>query len=484
MLVPSLAGVVGSIVIPILGAVPDGMMVLFSGMKPEVAAAQEQVAVGIGALAGSTIMLLAATAFVAIVGGRVDIKNGQCAYKSRPKLTDGGLTSSGVEISGAVKQNAIIMLITTCSFLVIQIPALGVDTNNSSAPIGPESGAEHTYAGLGLLLCVVEFFGYCGLQYLRTQREGKTDIRQTQDTAGLVAQNGIMMYIEDYKQRLLEDGGDKEDPLRGVQLQPFAQDALKTFFRKYAGSDRSISVDEFANILRDINCPFTQGELEGMFKQVDTDKSGEISEKEFFEGFQLFVKKAQAQPRPSVDGEEGDEDEDDMPEEWKDLSPAEQQKRILMRANGLMGMGSLLVLIFSDPMCDVMSAMGALTGIPPFFVAFVLAPIASNASELISTFKFATKKTQSSITTSLSTVIGAACMNNTFCLGIFFGLIYFQGLAWRFTAETISMCTVIVIVGLIALTKKQLTLLEGLLILSLYPLSLVLVLWLEGMGFD
>lgn len=55
LLIPSLAGIVGSIVLPILGAVPDGAMILFSGLGPD---AQTQVKVGVGALAGSTVMLL------------------------------------------------------------------------------------------------------------------------------------------------------------------------------------------------------------------------------------------------------------------------------------------------------------------------------------------------------------------------------------------------------------------------------------------
>ena len=38
-----------------MGAVPDGAIVLFSGMGPN---AQEELSVGVGALAGSTIMLL------------------------------------------------------------------------------------------------------------------------------------------------------------------------------------------------------------------------------------------------------------------------------------------------------------------------------------------------------------------------------------------------------------------------------------------
>lgn len=37
---------------------------------------------------------------------------------------------------------------------------------------------------------------------------------------------------------------------------------------------------------------------------------------------------------------------------------------------------------------------------------------------------------------------GAACMNNTFCLGVFMFLIYFRSLAWEFSAETVSILLV------------------------------------------
>ncbi len=52
LLVPSLAGIVGSIVLPVLGAVPDGAIVLFSGLGPD---AQQQLSVGVGALAGALV---------------------------------------------------------------------------------------------------------------------------------------------------------------------------------------------------------------------------------------------------------------------------------------------------------------------------------------------------------------------------------------------------------------------------------------------
>ena len=71
--------------------------------------------------------------------------------------------------------------------------------------------------------------------------------------------------------------------------------------------------------------------------------------------------------------------------------------------------------------------------------------MASNASELISSYNLALKKTKKTITISYSTLLGAAVMNATFCLAIFLALVYFQGLVWTFTAETLSIVLVTIV---------------------------------------
>merc|ERR1711991_803787 len=120
------------------------------------------------------------------------------------------------------------------------------------------------------------------------------------------------------------------------------------------------------------------------------------------------------------------------------------------------------------------SEFGARTHIPAFYISFVLAPLASNASELIAAYNYALKKTKKTITISLSTLCGAAYMNNSFCLAIFLALIYFQKLKWMFSAETISILFVQLCMMYFALKKTQ-RLLDGFLVLSLYPISLALV---------
>merc|ERR1719235_356099 len=186
-----------------------------------------------------------------------------------------------------------------------------------------------------------------------------------------------------------------------------------------------------------------------------------------------------------ADDDDEEEEQEEIPEDFADLPPEVQQRRIFFRSCQMMGLGTVLVLIFSDPMVDVLAEIGVRTDVPAFYISFVLAPLASNASELVAAYSYAQKRTQKSMTISLSTLEGAACMNNTFCLCIFFVLVYWRGLAWQFTAETICIVVIQLIMGCIALSSKTMPFGLGIFILMLYPLSLGGVYFLENvMGLD
>jgi hypothetical protein len=70
-------------------------------------------------------------------------------------------------------------------------------------------------------------------------------------------------------------------------------------------------------------------------------------------------------------------------------------------------------------------------------------------------------------------------MNNTLCLGIFYALIYFRGLVWAFTAETLAILLVTWIVGIIGSIKTDWSLVWTFPIIALYPFSLFFVWLLE-----
>lgn len=250
-------------------------------------------------------------------------------------------------------------------------------------------------------------------------------------------------------------------------------------------------------------------EIDNIFKQFDVDNNGMVDLEEFILGTTTYMWEHKHNVKSAVsneiadmsklhqgvmdsdhedeeeeeDGDVNEEDEETMPEELAGLDPEEQQRKLLKMSFTTMGLGTALVVLFSDPMTDVLGALGTRTGIRPFYVSFVIAPVASNASELIASYSYALKKTPKSISIALQALQGAACMNNTFCLAIFMALIYFQELAWEYSAETVAIVVCQLGVALVSARKVQ-TLGTGYLVFSLYPLCLVLVAVLESMGFD
>ena len=56
--------------------------------------------------------------------------------------------------------------------------------------------------------------------------------------------------------------------------------------------------------------------------------------------------------------EDDDDDEEEMPADIAHLSPEEQQRQLKLRAAWILGVGTFLVCLFSDPMVDVLDQIG------------------------------------------------------------------------------------------------------------------------------
>jgi len=513
LLVPSMAPMVGSVVLPVLGAVPDGMMVLFSGLGPD---AQSQVSVGVGALAGSTVMLLTATWFFGMLGGRVDIVDGACQYKpaaGKSKLTDGSMswTKTGVEVQGLIAANAKIMIATSLLYLIIQVPATIAESRGLSEK--EQAAFENQWSLVGAVACFLAFVAY--LREQMTDDEGGGHLTNQRITDKIIAAvntkeislvSALGKFWAQEKGGKSPKGGSRDGKLGTSLLDKLDKEQterlkkiLKACFSRYdVNNDSTIDYIEFTALLKDLKVFVSTEMTSDQFKKADLDESGYINFEEFVQCVancacfweQNRLDKNAASTAPSFednvdDAEESEEEGEDVPEDLADLTVEEQQAAIKSRAFRGMFIGTMFVLVFSDPMVDVLAEVGVRTDIPAFYVSFVLAPLASNASELVAAYNYASKRTKNAMTISLCTLEGAACMNNTFCLCIFYALIYCKSLAWEFTAETACIVIVQWIMGYIALSYTVMPFGLGFLICALYPLSLALVWTLENIyGFD
>ena len=409
---------------------------------------------------------------------------------------------------------------TTLPYFLIQGPALFLHGPTSEIAEG-----EHWWSFAGLVICLLGLIWYMSIQLKLSRdddhRSKRMAVVKKQLQKGAVSLSGAvaaeMNALEERTAGTFQSPDDPRTPLKHPpsvtspagddKLRPpptvavYLKEVLGESFRSY-DTDRNGELDrrEVFVFFRDLNEGITEEEMDSLFKEFDEDDNGSISLDEFIGVAYLLIKLQESRgtvgngrrsaerqsmslSNSAFSNSDEDEEEEDLPEDLTNLPPDQQQAAIKKKAFRMLLAGSALVLYFSDPMVDVLAAIAERANVSAFYVSFVLAPLASNASELIASQYYASKKTRKSISVALSALEGAACMNNTFCLSIFMALIFFRGLAWQYSAETLVILLCQFLVG-VMVQASDMKFSRGVLILSIFPLSIILVAALEAIGID
>ncbi|EDV23065.1 uncharacterized protein TRIADDRAFT_57950 [Trichoplax adhaerens] len=406
------ASIIGGLVLPLLGAIPDAVMILVSGLGPK-ELAQRKISVGMGALAGSTIMLLTLAWAGSLIIGRCDLgEDGKAIEKTGADKFS--LTRQGVTVMSDVKVGVIVMVLTSLSYLVVQT----ADWVYGPSKVGPQP-AYIRYCALATMIisiisCIVN------MAYLPSKIG---DVERAQDHNTKVA--GTSQANED-----------EESTNEKSRLVPPAAGLSKKYF--------------------------TAWKVMASAKESQEEKEEEESPKQ---------------------DENEQKKETDEPK-GKDSDEPEDKDKVLKKSIAMLLGGLLLVTFFSDPMCN---AVVALTNpynenyipISAFYISFVVNPICSNASELISSLQFAAKRKRLNITVTYSQLYGAATMNNTLCLAVFTGLVFFRGLQWESSAEVLVILIVVWFVAIFGY-RETYKVWMGFPIAVMYIFSIVLVAILQS----
>eukprot|EP01120_Amphizonella_sp_Union-15-10_P006092 TRINITY_DN1903_c0_g1_i1.p1 TRINITY_DN1903_c0_g1~~TRINITY_DN1903_c0_g1_i1.p1 ORF type:complete len:556 (-),score=72.88 TRINITY_DN1903_c0_g1_i1:45-1712(-) len=409
-LFPSYGTVIGALLLPILGAIPDAAIILVSGALGPKEEAQSQLSVGVGTLAGSTIMVLTVPWSIGLWLGRTDSdefgegRDRVCTYTH--------LSNSVVSVDTDTATNARIMLASSISYFIVQGVAFYYVSNpDSDAAISMEK----YFALTGMIVCFLGLLAYCIYQVFVPK----------------LAEKRKLKIEKEMEQRNLR--------LRAIHIV------------KKMGWDKSVN------------------------EKTSTDTTQATA----LNAGLLWKRKAFGQVNEEVPLHSGNtlrNDEDSDEEE----PPQGSFAKNLTISISLMVFGTLLVAFFSDPMVDVIDNFGTAINVPAFYVSFIITPYCSNASELVSSLIFASKKRKANSSMTYSQIYGAATMNNTLGLGIFFALVFFRGLAWTFSAETLTIFLITLMVGIIGQSVTNIKLFWSIPVILLYPLSLVIVWTLEN----
>jgi len=529
-------GIVGGLIIPILGAVPDGAIVLVSGLG-SAAEAQCQVSTGVGTLAGSTIMLLTIPwAFSLFLGCRDRAADGTAAAKAngRPKFEEGFKPcSSCVTTYANTVSGAKIMILTAVSYLIVLVPAM-IEKN---APAEQQIEEEHYPALVGFIVCGLAFVAYSIFQVVDSRAATTQELEQTrlkfakwQHAVGSKigkTDNAIELTFQKFDtdgngtidrkelQKGFEMMGLKLERSQIVQIMADYQDATdedqetlsKAEFReaikKWSRTilkHQSVSIDQVmatahsqhhlqhtvidvdANDGASSKTPLKKKKGKGpaRYQSVDQDEEDEElvnnnAERNLSRVDEEKEKLLEDMWRElNLEKEMSEEEDEEAEEQYMHLSDGQLVKRALVQ----LGLGTLLCVIFSDPMVSVIGTFSDTINVSSFYVSFIVTPIASNASEIYSALVFARKKTTEGVSMGFSALYGAACMNNTFVLCIFCALVFFRRLQWTFVAETLVIILTIIVVGINGM-RRTVTVWQGFIVIAMFPLSLMLVALLD-----
>ncbi|KAG6542645.1 hypothetical protein Mapa_015976 [Marchantia paleacea] len=482
-------GLIGGLLLPILGSLPDALLIFASGSGGTLEEAQEEVMVGVGVLAGSIVMLLTVGWAGSLYAGRCDLSGPEGTAKDRTLTKRLDFYGTGVTTDEQTRcVGSWIMMLSTIPFLCVQVPLL-----DGHPTEGPEA------ALVGCIVAVAGVLAYCTYQvsfpWLQQKRieEARLQYMRSRALQGVTSFNKKMALKTPYLLKERNSGP--------------SQELLKQLFASFdSNQDGHIQKEELKGLLIGLELEEgfvpAKGQIDLWMEEFDVNMDGTLSEPEFLTGItkwaqriskENWLRKAQqieisalgannpdfwaaqsTEARKVLDLLEKEAAGDESDEEEKEITNSEANTIKKTAGLYLLG-GAALAALFADPLVDSIGGFSSSSGIPPFFVAFVVTPFASNASELFSSILFAKQRRKKNISLTFSQLYGAVTMNNTLCLGLFLGVVYLRGLNWDFSSEVTVILLSILTIGAIGGTRTTFPLWLSVPVLALYPLCIALV---------
>ncbi|BBM97136.1 hypothetical protein MPTK1_1g03300 [Marchantia polymorpha subsp. ruderalis] len=486
-------GLIGGLLLPILGAMPDALLILVSGLSASQEDAQAQVLVGMGLLAGSTIMLLTLLWGSSLILGRCDLVEaygGRVVAKDRTLTKGWSLTETGVTTDQQTRVSSWIMMVTVLPYLVAQSPVI----------FGWSAEAGRIAVLVGCAMSLIGLASYCTYQVAFPWIQQRWIYRAMQK----VHRSHVLHRMSSYAHKntlgsLLQEDG--RTPNTTVLYRLFDQFDVN--------NDRHLSREEVRGLIVGLGIESglvpNEEVVKDWMKELDINENGKMSQEEFVTGMKKWIASfnlPREKPKRVVKASEPSSAETETPhlffhnqreeaqnsyaallsdqheeedEEEEEGSHPPTKGQIIFHAVLYLMAGAAIAGIMADPLVGAIGNFSKTTGISPFFISFVATPMATNSSEAISSLLFALKKKKKNISMTYSQIYGGVTMNNTMCLAIFLAVVYYRGLTWDFSSEVLVILVATVVIGVLASVRVTFPFWMALIALALYPISVAMV---------
>jgi hypothetical protein len=509
-------GLVGGLLLPILGAVPDAAVIVASGLGATKEEAQEQVSVGMGTLAGSTVMLLTVAWGGSLWVGRCDLDGftGKAIQKQCSHGLADSFANTGVTVDDDTTLNARIMIFSCLTFVAPQAAALAGRGADGLADL---IGAAVAFAGLA---------AYCAFQVvhpeLQKRKMAAARLRQAKRYGARIAHHigvsvGGIIVDGDINAAALDRLFDQFDADGNGQIEVHelkaALVAMSVTMKDYNVSDADVAVwlREFdrdgdgphqpLRVLRGDDALGARADPErraarrrrpGGRAHLHHPRTGRggvhaLAEEGAEPGGPTRRRRDGAPPRRrgargtstgfcSVRlgfrlrfgrgrgrGRGAAHEARDRARVVHQINRRHGPDRPVRGPDGGRGVVAEPRVRDAEPVLRVLRADAV--------------RLQRQRARLVPVLRREEEKKNISLT--YSQIYGAVTMNNTMCLGLFLVVMRAKGLAWTFTSETVCVVAATVAVGAVGASKKTLKTSLVLPALAVYPLSLGVVAFLD-----
>ncbi|KAK4576612.1 hypothetical protein RGQ29_027240 [Quercus rubra] len=457
--------IVGGLVLPILGAFPDAMLVIVSGIFGTTETAQSQISIGMGMVAGSTVLLLTIIWGSCVIAGKCDLVD-SVAQDARD--TKGfNLTESGISTDIWTSYAAMLMLISVSPLLIVQTPQF----LNSIL-------WRHIAVLIGLICSLLLLVFYSTFQVLQPWI-------QERKIAYVKHKHVILAFLRHLKKhalgRLLNENGEPDEEIieKLFSAIDVNHDGHITYselralivgiqFEEYFDLDHDAVVNKIMNDFdtsgnSKIEMPeFVAGISRWLNKTIKTAARNPGSEAKLLNDVHMEIKREH--DLLDVGGTGSDEAEAVKNSKWDSI------KAVL-----LLLLGTTIAAAFADPLVDTINNFADATSIPSFFVSFIVLPLATSSRDTLSAIRLATQDKRHTASLSFSEIYGTVTIHNVLSIPVFLALVYIRGLTWDFSAEVLVILIVSIVMGLLGSFRTHFPLWTSILAILLYPFSVALV---------
>ncbi|KAK6149980.1 hypothetical protein DH2020_017505 [Rehmannia glutinosa] len=449
-------GLFGASLFQFLGTIPQIVLVLVSALSGSLEAAQQRATLGMGLVAGTTVMLLTLIWGTSVVLGSYDLSEAITIDKSESKKnTPKGY---GIVTDAETSYTARIMLITLAPFLILLL-----------ARVFSSSSGRRVIILIALIVTVILLFAYVFYQIFQPWIQNRR------------FEYLMNKYAKDKLLRLLSRNG-----------KPDTQKIQQLFNKIDNNKNASVSALELRVLLLGVKMDdddlSTERDVENILESFDTSGDGRITQDEFIRGMTKLAYDLSDQTPDRIKYGGGNSNsqkveilQNQLQQGLLAKSSSARLKAIsnswlnYLRAFFFVIIGTVMLCALAEPLIKSVVAFSQAANLSSFCVSYLAIPFAMNYGVAVQSIASARQKTQKSISLTLSALYGGVYMNNIVGLIVFLAPVYARNLSADVFAEVVVVVIICILMTLFTSVCTKFSRRMGYFVLLLYPISLALV---------